>query len=49
VVKVLHIDPIPKVREIWQSAALEYEKAHPAVKVRFDYLENEEFKAKRPR
>jgi ABC-type glycerol-3-phosphate transport system substrate-binding protein len=31
-----------------QSAALEYEKANPAVKIEFDYLENEEFKAKLP-
>jgi raffinose/stachyose/melibiose transport system substrate-binding protein len=31
VVKILHIYPVPKVLEIWQSAALEYEKAYPAV------------------
>ena len=48
VVKILHIYPVPKVLEIWQSAALEYEKSNPAVKIRFDYLENEEFKAKLP-
>jgi raffinose/stachyose/melibiose transport system substrate-binding protein len=48
VVKILHIYPVPKVLEIWQSAALEYEKANPAVKIEFDYLENEEFKAKLP-
>jgi raffinose/stachyose/melibiose transport system substrate-binding protein len=46
VVKILHIYPVPKVLEIWQSAALEYEKANPTVKIEFDYLENEEFKAK---
>src|SRR6266478_6172767 len=48
VVKILHINPIPKVREIWQAAAVEYGKAHPAVKIQFVYLENEEFKAKLP-
>jgi raffinose/stachyose/melibiose transport system substrate-binding protein len=48
VVTILHIYPVPKVLEIWQSAALEYEKANPAVKIDFDYLENEEFKAKLP-
>jgi raffinose/stachyose/melibiose transport system substrate-binding protein len=48
VVKILYTNPIPKVREIWQSAAVEFEHAHPAVKVQFDYLENEAFKAKLP-
>ena len=48
VVKILHIYPVPKVLEIWQSAALEYEKANPAVKIEFEYLENEEFKARLP-
>jgi raffinose/stachyose/melibiose transport system substrate-binding protein len=48
VVKILHIYPIPKVLEIWQSAALEYEKANPSVRIQFDYLENEEFKANLP-
>jgi len=48
VIKILHINPIPKVHEIWRSAAVEYENAHPAVKIQFDYLENEEFKAKLP-
>ena len=48
IVKILHIYPVPRVLEIWQSAALAYEKANPAVKIEFDYLENEEFKAKLP-
>jgi ABC-type glycerol-3-phosphate transport system substrate-binding protein len=48
VVKILHIYPVPKVLEISQSAALEYERANPTVKIEFDYLENEEFKAKLP-
>jgi len=30
-VKVLHIYPVPKVLEIWQSAAVEYEKTNPEI------------------
>jgi raffinose/stachyose/melibiose transport system substrate-binding protein len=48
VIKVLHIQKLPQVRTIWQDAAQEYEKSHPGVKVQFDYLENEAFKAKLP-
>jgi raffinose/stachyose/melibiose transport system substrate-binding protein len=48
VIKVLHIQKLPQVRAIWQEAADQYEKAHPGVKVQFDYLENEAFKAKLP-
>lgn len=48
VVKVLHLEKVPKVLAIWQEAAQEYEKAHPGVKIQFDYLENEAFKAKLP-
>jgi raffinose/stachyose/melibiose transport system substrate-binding protein len=48
VVKILHICPVPEVLEIWQSAAFAYEQANPAVKIEFNYLENEEFKAKLP-
>ena len=48
VIKFLHSNAIPKVYEIWRSAALEYENAEPAVKVRFGYLEDEEFEAKLP-
>src|SRR5215813_5254717 len=48
VVKILHIYPVPEVLELWQSAAFAYEKANPAVKIEFRYLENEEFKAKLP-
>ena len=49
VVKILHPVAIPRSVEIWQSAAVEYEKEHPEVKIQFDYLENEEFKATLPR
>jgi raffinose/stachyose/melibiose transport system substrate-binding protein len=48
VVKLLHLEKVPKVLAIWQEAAQEYEKAHPGVKIQFDYLENEAFKAKLP-
>jgi raffinose/stachyose/melibiose transport system substrate-binding protein len=48
VVKILHIQESPQIRQIWQEAANEYEKAHPGVKIQFNYLENEAFKAKLP-
>jgi len=48
VIKVLHIQKLPKVLEIWKEAAQEFEKVRPGVKVQFDYLENEVFKAKLP-
>ncbi|MBV8143182.1 MAG: carbohydrate ABC transporter substrate-binding protein [Verrucomicrobia bacterium] len=47
-VKILHLQKLPKVLAIWQEAAQQYEKAHPGVNVKFDYLENEAFKAKLP-
>ena len=47
-VKILHLQKNPKILAIWQGAAQEYEKAHPGVKIEFDYLENEAFKAKLP-
>ena len=48
VVKILHIQSNQKIRDVWQAAANEYQKAHPGVKVEFDYLDNEAFKAKLP-
>src|SRR5262245_16772559 len=45
VVKILHVNPVSEVLEIWQSAAAGYERAHPRVKIQFDYLDHEEFKA----
>jgi raffinose/stachyose/melibiose transport system substrate-binding protein len=48
VIKILHINPQAKVRAIWQETAHSFESAHPGVKVEFDYLENEAFKAKLP-
>jgi raffinose/stachyose/melibiose transport system substrate-binding protein len=48
VIKVLHIQSVQGIRDIWKSAADEFEKSHAGVKVQFDYLENEAFKAKLP-
>src|SRR5260370_16733567 len=48
VIKVLHIQKLPQVRAMWQEAADQYQKTHPGVKIQFDYLENEAFKAKLP-
>jgi len=48
IIKVLHLQKLPKVLAVWQEAAQTYEKANPGVKVEFDYLENEAFKAKLP-
>ena len=47
-VKILHLQKLPKVLAVWQEAGQTYEKAHPGVKIEFDYLENEAFKAKLP-
>src|SRR5271165_4191362 len=47
-IKILHQQKNPKILAIWQQAADEYEKAHPGVNVKFDYLENEALKAKLP-
>src|ERR1700686_2354482 len=48
VVKILHLQSNAKIIAIWQEAAQKFEKAHPGVKIEFDYLENEAFKAKLP-
>src|SRR5438270_455162 len=48
VIKILHIQTNPKILAIWTEAAQRYESAHPGVKVQFNYLENEAFKAKLP-
>jgi raffinose/stachyose/melibiose transport system substrate-binding protein len=48
VIKVLHLQTNPKILAIWNEAAKQYESAHPGVTVKFDYLENEAFKAKLP-
>jgi raffinose/stachyose/melibiose transport system substrate-binding protein len=48
VVKILHLQSNAQIRAIWQEAAQKFESAHPGVKIQFDYLENEAFKAKLP-
>jgi raffinose/stachyose/melibiose transport system substrate-binding protein len=48
VIKVLHLQTNPKVLAIWNEAAKQYESGHPGVTVKFDFLENEAFKAKLP-
>ena len=48
VIKILHIQTNPQILAIWEAAAQTYESAHPGVKVEFDYLENQAFKAKLP-
>jgi raffinose/stachyose/melibiose transport system substrate-binding protein len=48
VIKVLHLQTNTKILDIWNEAAKQYESAHPGVTVKFDYLENEAFKAKLP-
>jgi raffinose/stachyose/melibiose transport system substrate-binding protein len=48
VVKILHVQTNPKILAIWQEAAQKYESANPGVKIQFNYLENEAFKAKLP-
>jgi raffinose/stachyose/melibiose transport system substrate-binding protein len=48
VIKVLHVNPVPEAVEIWRVAAVEFEKVHPQVKIQFDYLDHELFKAKLP-
>jgi raffinose/stachyose/melibiose transport system substrate-binding protein len=47
-IKILHLQKLPKVLAIWKDAGTEFEKAHPGVKIEWDYLENEAFKAKLP-
>ena len=48
VVRILHIQSVPKIVAIWEEAAKKYESANPGVDVQFNYLENEAFKAKLP-
>ncbi len=48
VIKILHLQTNPKILAIWKEAATTFEGSHPGVTVKFDYLENEAFKAKLP-
>lgn len=47
-IKWLHLEAIPARLATWQEIATAYEAAHPDVKIEFQFLENEAFKAKLP-
>jgi raffinose/stachyose/melibiose transport system substrate-binding protein len=47
-IRWLHLEVNPRILQIWNDAATEYEKTHPGVQVKLQFLENEAFKAKLP-
>ena len=47
-VTVLHVNENTAAKAIWDQAAADYNAAHKGVTVKFQYLENEAFKAKLP-
>jgi raffinose/stachyose/melibiose transport system substrate-binding protein len=47
-IKWLHLEPNPDRLKAWQEIAASYEAQHPDVKIEFQFLENEAFKAKLP-
>lgn len=47
-IKWLHLESNPTRLAVWQDIAKEYEGTHPDVKIEFQFLENEAFKAKLP-
>lgn len=48
VIKWLHLETNADRLATWQDIAKEYEASHPDVKIEFQFLENEAFKAKLP-
>jgi raffinose/stachyose/melibiose transport system substrate-binding protein len=48
VIKWMHLENNPDNLKVWQDIAAAYEKDHPGVKIEFQFLENEAFKAKLP-
>lgn len=48
VIKWLHLEANADRLAVWQDIAAQYEAAHPDVKIEFQFLENEAFKAKLP-
>jgi raffinose/stachyose/melibiose transport system substrate-binding protein len=48
VVRWLHIEPVVAYVDLWKTLASEFEQAHPGVKIEFQFLENQAFKAKLP-
>ena len=47
-IKWLHLENNPANLKVWQDIAAQYEASHPNVKIQFQFLENEAFKAKLP-
>ena len=47
-IKWLHLQNNPAILGAWEDIAKAYEAAHPDVKITFQFLENEAFKAKLP-
>ena len=47
-VKILHLQDNPAFLELWKQIGAEFEKQNPGVKIDWQYLENEAFKAKLP-
>lgn len=47
-IKWLHLEVNPARLGVWQDIAKQYEASHPDVKIEFQFLENEAFKAKLP-
>jgi raffinose/stachyose/melibiose transport system substrate-binding protein len=47
-VKILHLQENPKFLEIWKGIGADFEKQNPGVKIDWQFLENEAFKAKLP-
>jgi raffinose/stachyose/melibiose transport system substrate-binding protein len=47
-IKWMHLETNPDNLKVWQDIAATYEKTHPDVKIQFQFLENEAFKAKLP-
>ncbi|MFC3704729.1 extracellular solute-binding protein [Devosia honganensis] len=48
VIKWLHLEANAERLGVWQDIAAQYEAQHPDVKIEFQFLENEAFKAKLP-
>jgi raffinose/stachyose/melibiose transport system substrate-binding protein len=48
VITILHVETDPRAVSIWNQIGADYEKAHPDIVVKFQYLENEAYKAKLP-
>ncbi len=44
-VKILHIQNVPQFLELWQEIGTEFEQNNPGVKIEWQFLENEAFKA----